>query len=56
MPGVSILRSPNCAMPFTGAALVVPDRLPPTGLTSIVMVTAAVKLESTLPSESRTTT
>src|SRR6266550_5744333 len=44
-PDASITRSPNSAMPLTGATLNVPDNLPPTGFTLILMVMLLAKAE-----------
>src|SRR6059036_3661032 len=37
-PDASITRSPNSAMPLTGATLNVPDNRPPTGFTLILVM------------------
>src|SRR5881398_835012 len=51
-----MVKSPNSAMPLTGATDVVPESLPPPGLVPIATVTLAVKLVSTLPRVSCTWT
>src|SRR6266571_555984 len=55
-PDVLITRSPNSAMPLTGATLNVPDNRPPTGFTLILMVMLPAKAESGMPRLSRTST
>ena len=55
-PDASITRSPNTAMPLTGATLNVPDTLPPTGFTLMLTVMLPAKAESGMPRLSRTST
>jgi len=55
-PDVLITRSPNSAMPLTGATLNVPDNRPPTGFTLMLMVMLPAKAESGRPRLSRTST
>ena len=54
VPDRLITRSPNRAMPFTGATLSVPDSLPPTGFTLMAIVMLPAKAESGRPRLSRT--
>ncbi len=55
-PDASITRSPNSAVPLTGATLNVPDNRPPTGFTLMLMVMLPAKAESGRPRLSRTST
>jgi len=55
-PDALMTRSPNSAMPLTGAMLKLPESRPPTGFTLMLMVMLPAKAESGMPRLSRTCT
>jgi len=56
VPDALMTRSPNSAMPLTGAMLKLPESRPPTGFTLMLMVMLPAKAESGMPRLSRTCT